>query len=114
MVKSNERSRDGRGLREGSEAQEFQGIDFRLGDYIKHYGNIAGYLYSSGDTYGPLIVFPVKHHWKLKADLGLITESAGILRELATDKPERTFDFSPFGQAAGTASSSGMKYGPCS
>ncbi len=67
------------------------GIQFELGRYIKQYGNIAGYLYPTGSTYGPLIIFPVKHHWKLKADLDLIRESAGILSELATHHPERTF-----------------------
>lgn len=61
------------------------GIEFELGKYIAQYGNKAGYLYPA------VIAFPVKHHWKLQADLTLIRESTAILHRLSTNHPERTF-----------------------
>jgi hypothetical protein len=90
MIKNNGAAVMGAGCAKEAKLR-IPGIDFRLGDDINHYGVVCRYLYSSDETYGPLIVFPVKHHWKLQADLNLICKSAQTLYEFAERRPEHNF-----------------------
>lgn len=49
--------------------QRLPGIEYKLGDHIRSHGNHVCCI-------GSLIFFPVKHHWKNKANLQLIKRSA--------------------------------------
>lgn len=62
-------------------AQSFPEIPFRLGNYIKQYGNRCFSLGKWGKYH--LVSFPVKHHWKEEADIQLISTSARQLVEMA-------------------------------
>lgn len=71
MVKNNGECVMGRGCAYEA-TQRYPGIAKMLGDQIKKYGNVVNVL--SVDPW--LFSFPVKHHWKQKADLDLIRRSA--------------------------------------
>lgn len=63
-------------------AQRWPRLPGILGDLIAERGNHVADLWKP--TGGPLIVsFPVKHHWKQRADLALIERSCGELMDLA-------------------------------
>lgn len=63
-------------------AQRWPGLPGMLGDLIAERGNHVADLWKP--TGGPLIVsFPVKHHWKQRADLALIERSCEELTDLA-------------------------------
>lgn len=57
------------------------GIDYKLGELLRKYGNRPFRLTSLEDG-SHLCTFPVKHHWKEAADLDLIERSALQLVEL--------------------------------
>lgn len=60
---------------------KFPGLDYHLGNLLKSYGNV---LFNMGliEKNGPLLLtFPVKHHWREKADINLIKKSAQQLME---------------------------------
>lgn len=59
----------GRGVAKQAKAI-FPGVERKLGEYLKQYGNRVFRLYSH------LASFPVKHHWGDSADLALIERSA--------------------------------------
>lgn len=65
--------------------QKYPGIEKKLGILINVEGNRLHVL-----PHG-LISFPVKHHWKDKADLSLISESVLDLKCLASGMPGRIF-----------------------
>jgi len=57
----------------------YQGIEFILGNFLKTYGNHVKLI----TGLHPIIIsFPVKHHWRQKADLKLISQSARELVQL--------------------------------
>lgn len=58
----------------------FPGFDKRLGEYIKRFGERCYKFPMDGWT---LATFPTKHHWRDKADLSLIAESAEELMDMA-------------------------------
>ena len=58
--------------------KRFSGIEYTLGRGIQLRGNHVKLI-------GRLITFPVKHHWRQKADLELIKRSANELRNLIND-----------------------------
>ena len=62
--------------------EKWDGIDKRLGDFIKTNGNIVQILWFVPSTKTTIVAFPVKHHWKEKADLKLIEKSCKELRQL--------------------------------
>lgn len=65
----------------------FPGIDFELGQAIKLEGNhVYPLIYHDLYPKVTIVSFPVKHHWKQRADLQLIERSACELRRLADDK----------------------------
>jgi hypothetical protein len=53
------------------------GIDIFFGQMVELYGNKPFYHEPS-----KLISFPTKHHWKDKADINLITQSAEIIKKI--------------------------------
>lgn len=57
-------------------AERFPRLPYQLGQHIKQHGNKVCIFLSYH-----LISFPVKHHWREKADLHLIQESVGTLGE---------------------------------
>lgn len=61
--------------------QRIPGIEHKLGELLDQYGNRVFRLCSLADG-SHLASFPVKTHWKQKADLELIERSAGQLIEL--------------------------------
>ena len=63
----------------------YPGIDHRLGDLIKRYGNRVMRLgrYGAGGAGVMIASFPVKHHWRQEADPNLIRCSARQLVALA-------------------------------
>jgi hypothetical protein len=62
--------------------EKWEGIDKRLGVFIKANGNIVQILWYVPSLHVTIVAFPVKHHWKEKADLKLIETSCKQLREL--------------------------------
>lgn len=62
--------------------EKWEGIDKRLGDFIKANGNIVQILWFVPSLHANIVAFPVKHHWKEKADLDLIEESCKQLKDL--------------------------------
>lgn len=62
--------------------EKWEGIDKRLGDFIKANGNIVQILWYVPSLHTTIVAFPVKHHWKEKADLELIEKSCKQLKEL--------------------------------
>lgn len=71
------------------------GADFpeMLGKAIKDHGNVLLRPYGSDDTYREcrVLTFPVKHHWREKADLKLIRKSTLALEKLAKNSPDYVF-----------------------
>lgn len=65
----------------------YPAIARELGDLIRLFGNHVHVMFSASHQDHPEVIFsfPVKHHWKEKADLTLITRSARELVE-KTDK----------------------------
>lgn len=57
------------------------GLDKRLGTLLAEWGNHVGLLAHLGDK--RLYSFPVKHHWKEKANLELVKNSATEIRKMA-------------------------------
>jgi hypothetical protein len=74
FVKNNGAAVMGRGC--AKQAMEiFPGIEFSLGQGIEMYGNHVIKIWSAyGKT--PIYSFPVKHHWRERASLELIHQSA--------------------------------------
>lgn len=69
--------------------QKSMGIDRALGHLLKTFGNKPRFLLTPGDvlddgTPCTLLTFPVKHHWRDKADLDLIKSSANIIEDMIT------------------------------
>lgn len=65
-------------------AQRWPRLPFDIGAYIKRHGNVLhGRGLLDGDDYREIVCFPVKHHWREKADLTLIAESCRVLMLLA-------------------------------
>jgi len=62
--------------------EKWEGIDKRLGDFIKANGNIVQILWYIPTFHTTVIAFPVKHHWKERADLKLIEKSCKELKAL--------------------------------
>lgn len=62
--------------------EKWEGIDRRLGHFIKANGNIVQILWYVPSFHVTIVAFPVKHHWKEKADLSLIDKSCKQLKEL--------------------------------
>jgi len=62
-------------------ATRYPWIKLALARYIRSSGNCLHYILS-GDSriIPPIIAFPVKHHWREKADLELIAQSAKELQ----------------------------------
>ena len=77
FVKGNGRCVMGRGLAKQC-VQRIQNIDLFLGEMIKRHGNVPIIFKSF-----KIISFPVKHHWKDRADLVLIRQSAVKLVTIA-------------------------------
>lgn len=64
-------------------AQKWPILPKSLGHFIKARGNRVVIITEIEDG-KPLVVFPVKHEWREKADGGLIQQSAYDLEKLAT------------------------------
>lgn len=62
--------------------EKWEGIDKRLGDFIKLNGNIVQILWYVPSLHTTIVAFPVKDHWKGKANLKLIETSCKQLKEL--------------------------------
>ena len=62
--------------------EKWEGIDKRLGDFIKLNGNIVQILWYVPSLRTTIVSFPVKDHWKGKANLKLIETSCKQLKEL--------------------------------
>ena len=62
--------------------EKWDGIDKRLGEFIKLNGNIVQILWYVPSQHTTVVAFPVKHHWKEKADLKLIEKSCKELKAL--------------------------------
>ncbi|KPJ57653.1 MAG: hypothetical protein AMJ42_04555 [Deltaproteobacteria bacterium DG_8] len=62
--------------------EKWNGIDKRLGDFIKINGNIVQILWYVPSQHTTIVAFPVKHHWKERADLKLIETSCKQLKAL--------------------------------
>lgn len=62
--------------------EKWEGIDKRLGDFITSNGNIVQILRYVPSLHTTIVAFPVKHHWKEKADLELIETSCKQLKDL--------------------------------
>ena len=62
--------------------EKWEGIDKRLGDFITANGNIVQILWYVPSLHTTIVAFPVKHHWKEKADLELIETSCKQLKDL--------------------------------
>jgi hypothetical protein len=60
--------------------RRYPGINFTLGQALKRHGNHVHVL--ARTDVGLLVSFPVKHHWREKADLELIRRSAVELVKL--------------------------------
>ena len=60
----------------------YKNIDVLLGDILIQHGNHVFWLYND------LISFPVKHHWREKADIALIERSIKELMEIANKHEE--------------------------
>jgi hypothetical protein len=74
FVKSNGAAVMGRGC--AKQAMEmFPGIEFSLGQAIETHGNHVNWIWVASDT-PPILSFPVKHHWRERASLELIHQSA--------------------------------------
>lgn len=66
-------------------ATRFSWLPQRLGSLISLYGNHVFLLDSISDDAGETVnlwSFPVKHHWREKADIELIKRSANELKEI--------------------------------
>ena len=63
--------------------QKVLGIDASLGHLIKMFGNKPHYLITPNEIpeLGSILTFPVKHHWRDKADPDLIKESANRIAD---------------------------------
>ena len=73
----------GRGCaREAS--QIYPGIAYQLGQQLRTFGNHVQVIDITSSL--PIVAFPVKHHWKDKADLALIERSARELQTLLENK----------------------------
>jgi len=84
-VKTNKRAVMGKGCAKQAR-DRFPDIDLALGKKIKLNGNIFQPIYIS-----PFILsFPVKHHWRDKADLDLIACSTLDLKKWAINRPQAT------------------------
>lgn len=84
-VKSNGALVMGRGV--AQQARDlYEGLDLRLGRLVGTEGNRVFLL-----SYPRFFTFPVKHHWKDKADLALIERSAEQLFDLASSYRTLTF-----------------------
>ena len=80
-VKVNGAAVMGRGV--AKQAQErFPGIEFSLGQKLRAEGNHIYLILVQNQKI--IITFPVKHHWREKADLSLIKASTDQLLALAT------------------------------
>ena len=66
----------------------FPGMEYLLGKALQLFGSHVRYLESGR---GVIVMFPVKHHWREKADLALIAQSAVELTVLAMLHPDKTF-----------------------
>lgn len=81
--------RNGDGVMGAGQALEakklFAGIEQKLGQYIRAYGNrVFNMGYYSNEYNGMTVVtFPTKTHFKDNSDLNLITQSARQLKEMA-------------------------------
>ena len=62
--------------------QRYSEIEFSLGVLLKRLGNHVHYFYYQKD----FLSFPVKHHWRDKADLGLIEQSCRELVKMADSR----------------------------
>lgn len=60
--------------------ERYPGIDLKLGRLIQEHGNRCFYMRFGWD---PILAFPVKHHWREKADIALIKKSCGEAMEMA-------------------------------
>ena len=87
FIKRNGTAVMGRGVARQAR-QKFTGLEFTVGDHIKHFGNVVGYI----DWFDHwFLVFPTKHHWSEPSDLDLIEASARQLRDLALADPTTIF-----------------------
>lgn len=66
-------------------AERFHGIRSQLAQLLRDNGNVVQELREG------LWSFPVKHHWKERADIELITRSAATVMGMALKAPEHTF-----------------------
>jgi len=57
--------------------ERFPGIAYRIGNYLKVYGNHVQFLMDYN-----IFTFPVKVHWADQADLALIEQSANELKRV--------------------------------
>ena len=80
FVKSNGRAVMGAGCARELRDSAHQ-ASYKLGQLILEHGNRPMRFMAVNNT--PVCSFPVKHHWKEKADLKLIENSARLLVELA-------------------------------
>lgn len=94
FVKKNGEAVMGRGCAKQA-ATRWPGLPRVLGDLIHEYGNVTQEIGYSTLTDGEikhcawdLVSFPVKHHWREKADLALIERSAHQLVELVNEEPD--------------------------
>lgn len=62
--------------------RRFPGIEFVLGELLQDYGNHVQVVVPRQLCDVRLVSFPVKHHWREKADLLLIQRSVGELVRL--------------------------------
>lgn len=84
FVKKNGRAVMGRGV--ALQAREtYKDLDLELGIKILKEGNVIHFLSHS------LFSFPVKHNWWGKADIELIKNSVGELKDIAYSRSYRTF-----------------------
>lgn len=89
FIKTNGRAVMGRGV--AKEALErYPELDKALGQMLDIHGTKV--LVLAPDNRGSILIsFPTKYHWREKADLELISKSAGELRSLALGSPNWVF-----------------------
>lgn len=61
--------------------ERYPGIEYKLGERIRQYGNRCFYM--RYQLFDAILTFPVKHHWREKADIELIKKSCGEAMEMA-------------------------------
>jgi hypothetical protein len=84
-VKSNGRAVMGRGCAKQA-CEKYPFLQITLGKILKAHGNHVAVLIGAnhdGTDGIPLVTFPVKHDWNMRADLTLIRQSAYELASLA-------------------------------